>query len=170
MNSSVITLISNVNDRGDLGKHKVFDILPGKSQADLHHSLVALSGRDQVKIVCMDLSESYRRLVKTYFPQAQIVADRFLVIRLVNHAFLRTFQELDSEIKLNRMNLGLLRPHAWNVSKKKEPIINAYLANNLLIQILYEAKQAIKQLLLCQISKKKQLLEKKFKSLLFPLF
>lgn len=54
------------------------------------------------------------------------------------------------------MKLGLLRPHAWNVSKKKGPIIKAYLANNPPIQVLYEAKQAINQLLLCRRSKKKQ--------------
>ena len=96
----------------DLGKHKIFDILPGKSQADLHHSLIALPGRDQVKMVCIDLSESYRCLVKNYFPNAQIVADHFHVIRLVNHAFLKTFQELDPQIKSNRLKLGLFRLHA----------------------------------------------------------
>jgi transposase len=140
----------------DLGKHKIFDILPGRSQTDLHHSLMALPGRDQVKVVCMDLSESYRRLVKTYFPQAQIVADRFHVIRLVNHAFLKTFQELDPQIKSNRMKLGLLRPHAWNLSMQKQPLMKTYLDNNPAIQVLYEVKQTINQLLLSRRSKKKQ--------------
>jgi transposase len=37
-----------------------------------------------VKVVVMDLSETYRSIVKKYFPNAMIVADRFHVIRLLN--------------------------------------------------------------------------------------
>ena len=36
----------------------------------------------------MDLASSYRALVRKHFPQARIVADRFHVIRLINHHFL----------------------------------------------------------------------------------
>jgi hypothetical protein len=35
----------------------------------------------------MDLASAYRALVRKYFPQARIVADRFHVIRLINHHF-----------------------------------------------------------------------------------
>jgi hypothetical protein len=36
----------------------------------------------------MDLASNYRSLVRTHFPNAKIVADRFHVIRIVNHHFL----------------------------------------------------------------------------------
>jgi transposase len=111
----------------DLGKHKIFDVLPGRSQEDLHASIMTLPGRDHVKVVCMDLSESYRQLVKAYFPNAQIVADRFHVIRLVNHAFMKAFQDLDPGIKSNRLKLGILRPHAWNLSRNRKKTIQRYL-------------------------------------------
>ena len=36
----------------------------------------------------MDLAVHYRSLVRKQFPKAKIVADRFHVIRLINHHFL----------------------------------------------------------------------------------
>ena len=40
----------------------------------------------------MDLSETYSQIVGKYFPKAMIIADRFYVIRLVNHHFLKLWQ------------------------------------------------------------------------------
>lgn len=140
----------------DLGKHKIFDILPGKSQDHLHTSLMALPGRDQVKMVCMDLSEPYRQMVKTYFPNAQIVADRFHVIRLVNQAFMKTWVEIDPHIKSNRIKLGWLRPHLWNVPDTKKQALHGYLEKYPIIKTLYLAKQELIQILLAKGSKAKQ--------------
>ena len=43
----------------------------------------------------MDLAASYRALVKKHFPQASIVADRFHLIRAVNHHLLSCWREID---------------------------------------------------------------------------
>lgn len=40
----------------------------------------------------MDLSETYRSIVRKYFPNARIVADRFHVVRLVNQHFMQIWQ------------------------------------------------------------------------------
>ncbi|HDU8075462.1 TPA: transposase, partial [Legionella pneumophila] len=74
----------------DLKKHKVFDIVKGRREVDLNHYLNSLKGKDRVQVVCMDLSSTYRALVKKHFPNAQIVADRFHVIRLVQHQCMMT--------------------------------------------------------------------------------
>ena len=79
----------------DLRKHKVYDVVLGRSEASLEGYLQDLQGRDQVRVVCMDLSTTYRALVRKYFPKARIVADRFHVIRLVNHHFLACWRDLD---------------------------------------------------------------------------
>ena len=59
----------------------------GRSAAALEHYL-ALEGKASVRLVCMDLAPGYRALVRKHFPNARIVADRFHVIRLINHHFL----------------------------------------------------------------------------------
>ena len=62
----------------DLRNHKIFDIVPGKSEKDLLPFLARLQGREKVKVVCIDLSSPYRRLIQRWFPNARIIADRFL--------------------------------------------------------------------------------------------
>ena len=72
--------------------HKVFDVVPGRSKTSFRSYLRRLPGRERVKVVVMDLSETYRRIVRKYFPNARIVADRFHVVRLVNQHFMQIWQ------------------------------------------------------------------------------
>ena len=67
----------------DLAKHKVYDVVLGRSQLALESFLSRLKGRHKVRVVCMDLSSTYRAVVRKFFPNALIVADRFHVIRLI---------------------------------------------------------------------------------------
>ncbi|KTD57022.1 TnpA transposase [Legionella santicrucis] len=55
----------------------------GRREQKLKEYLQQLPGKERVKVICMDLSSTYRSLVKKYFPNAMIVADRFHVIRLI---------------------------------------------------------------------------------------
>ena len=73
----------------DLKNHKVFDVVLGRSEPSLQAYLTRLKGKENVEYVVMDLSETYRSIVQKYFPNAKIIADRFHVIRLVNHHFLK---------------------------------------------------------------------------------
>ncbi len=79
----------------DLKNHKIHDVVLGRSEASLESYLVKLEGKTLVQVVCMDLSAGYRALVRKHFPQARIVADRFHVIRMVNHHFLACWKEID---------------------------------------------------------------------------
>ncbi len=45
----------------------------------------------------MDLSETYRSIVRQYFPGATIVADRFHVVRLINQHFLKAWEQHDPD-------------------------------------------------------------------------
>jgi transposase len=79
----------------DLKNHKVYDVVLGRSELSLEPYLQALEGKEAVRVVCMDLSVTYRSIVRKHFPKALIVADRFHVIRLVNHHFLACWREID---------------------------------------------------------------------------
>jgi transposase len=89
----------------------VFDVLPGRSGASLRSYLKQLPGKEQVRVIVMDLSETYRQIARQYFPNAMIVADRFHVIRLVNQHFLKLRQSHDPEGRKNRGLLSLIRRH-----------------------------------------------------------
>src|SRR5690606_30325975 len=66
----------------DLKNHKVFDVVLGRSEPSLRSYLKRLPGKENVRVIVMDLSETYRRIAQQYFPNAMIVADRFHVVRL----------------------------------------------------------------------------------------
>lgn len=47
----------------NLRKHKILDIVKGRSASDLSCHLNILQGRDRVKVICIDLSSTYRHLI-----------------------------------------------------------------------------------------------------------
>jgi len=140
----------------DLKNHKVFDVVLGRSQPSLHHYLSNLQGREQVKIVVMDLSETYRNIVQQYFPNAKIVADRFHVIRLVNHHFLQLWQQQDPSGRKSRGLLSLMRRHTWNLTPEQKINLNQYLDQFPILKSIYRAKQRLNSLLLLKTIKAKR--------------
>src|SRR5690348_12323960 len=61
----------------NLERHRVFDVQLGRSEASLQRFLDELPGKEHTEVVLIDLSETYRSIIKRYFPNANIVADRF---------------------------------------------------------------------------------------------
>ncbi len=132
----------------DLRNHKVFDVVLGRSELSLRQYLSHLPGREQVQLVVMDLSETYRSIVHKYFPNAKIVADRFHVIRLVNHHFLNLWKQQDPVGRMNRGLLSLMRRHQWNLSQEQRDNLARYLEQFPILRSLYHAKQRLNKLLL----------------------
>lgn len=73
----------------DLGKRKLFDACEGKSTKVILEQMQHIPGREDVKIVVMDLSRGYRSLVSQLFPNAQVVADKFHVLRLLTPSLMK---------------------------------------------------------------------------------
>ena len=140
----------------DLHRHKVFDVVQGRDEKSLSGYLQALQGKEGVRVVCMDLSSSYRRLIKKYFPNAKIVADRFHVIRLINQMSLQTYHALDPGIKYQRGILAALRTKPKNLTPKRLIKRNAYLERQPAIAAIYHFKQRLHQLLMNKHRKAKQ--------------
>lgn len=127
----------------DLKNHKVFDVVLGRSEASLRSYLKRLPGREHVRVIVMDLSETYRRIAQQYFPNAMIVADRFHVVRLVNQHFLKLWQQYDPEGRKNRGLLSLMRRHHWKLSAVQRESLHQYLAQEPVLEALYFAKQQL---------------------------
>ncbi len=131
----------------DLNNNRIMDITLGRSEKSLRPFLMSLEGRDNVEMVSIDLSESYRSIVKHYFPKARITADRFHVMRLVNQSFLRTFQALDPRVKESRGLSRLLCKHKWRVDARQELLLKDYFLNHPEVKSIYEFKQSLCRLL-----------------------
>ena len=132
----------------DLKNHRIYDLALGRSEASLDAYFMTLEGKDQVRIVCMDLAAVYRSIVKIHFPNALIVADRFHVIRLINHHFLACWREIDPVGAKNRGLMSLMRRHGHNLKPEQRTRLLAYLAEHPALNEIYRFKQRLCYLLL----------------------
>jgi transposase len=111
----------------DLKNHHVFDLFLGRSEKALAQALEKLQGRNHVRIIVMDLSETYRAIAQKYFPNAMIVADRFHAVRLVQHHFQKLWGQLDPNGRKNRGLLSLFRRRRDKLSNDQKDKLNSYL-------------------------------------------
>jgi len=132
----------------DLKNHTIYDVVLGRSEASLEAYLQHLEGKERVRIVCMDLSSTYRAVVRRHFPKARIVADRFHVIRLINQQFLACWRQIDPVASKHRGLLSLMRRHRHNLKPQQRPRLAAYLAEHPAMEAIYRFKQRLCYLLL----------------------
>lgn len=131
----------------DLGKRKIFDVTLGRSEKALEPYLNSLAGKDQVRVVCMDLSPTYRSIAHKHFPKALIVADRFHVIRLANQRFLEVWGRLDPTGKANRGLLSLMRRLPKNLRPDQWGRLLEYLKAHPAMEAVYSFWQKLNRLL-----------------------
>jgi len=70
----------------DAHNHRLFDILPSRSQTAVMQYLLSFSNRKQVKYLISDMNQVYRNLALQVFPNATIVIDKFHVVRYITWA------------------------------------------------------------------------------------
>lgn len=140
----------------DLQKHRVFDVTLGRSEQALNPYLSKLTGKDNVRVILMDLSETYRSIAKKHFPQALIVADRFHVIRLVNYHFLNTWKTLDPRGRKSKGLTSLMRRHQHNLKPEQIPKLKKYFDGIAGLEAIYDFKQKLCALLLRKMRTKRQ--------------
>jgi transposase len=116
----------------------------------------ALEGKDQVRVVCMDLASVYRAIVRKYLPHAHIVADRFHVIRLINQHFVACWRDLDPVGAKSRGLLSLMRRHRHNLKPEQALKLADYLARHPAVETIYRFKQRLCYLLLKKHRTRKQ--------------
>jgi transposase len=132
----------------DLTKQKVFDVTLGRSEKSLEGYLKALPGKDRVRVAVIDLSETYRSIIKKHFSNALIVADRFHVVRLINHQFLKTWSTFDPKGRFNRGLLSLMRQHHFRLKPESRANLDRYLDERPILKEIYFFKQRLIRLML----------------------
>lgn len=149
----------------NLSKHKIFDVVLGRSEQDLLPYLNRLKGKDKVKIVVMDLSSNYRSIAKKYFPNAMIVSDRFHVVRLVLHSFIKTAQLIDPNLKKRTGFSKLLRLKKSNLNDLQRIKLQEYFITQPQIEVIYQVTQE-----LCDLLNQKHKTKKECKNNYIPKF
>lgn len=127
----------------DLKSHRVFDVALGRSESSLEGYLKNLKGREKVRVVVMDLSATYRSIVRKYFPFAKIVADRFHVVRLVSQYFVKLWGQVDPEGRKNRGLVNLFRAKRENLSQKQIENFSKYLKTFPALEVIDQMQQRL---------------------------
>jgi transposase len=134
----------------DLAKGKIHDVVLGRSEENLRDFLKNMKGKSKTQVAVIDLSETYRSILRRHFHNALIVADRFHVIRLINRQFMKTWNVLDPEKRKDRNLSSLLRYHEWNLEPEQHERVMQYLEQASAVKAVYDFKQR-----LCRLIKKK---------------
>lgn len=77
----------------DFNQSRLMEVVEGRQTDMLRASVGHVRGRENVKNVVMDLSETYRNFAQEFFPKAKIIADKFHVVRLLHPAINRRRKE-----------------------------------------------------------------------------
>ena len=133
----------------DLRRHKVFDVVEGRSAREMVQFLRGLKGRHKVRVVCIDLSNAYRDLVRKWFPNAILVSDRFHVVRIVMHHFTELARERTG-IRYDRAFLRLFRTRPDRLTARQQERLQALFKCHPILQPFYDKMREICDLINCK--------------------
>lgn len=131
-----VTMLTDVKNR------KVFEMAHGKDNASLMEQLAEVPGRENVRVVVMDMSGSYRSFVKKFFPNAVIVADKFHVLRLLTPHIMKCGKEIHGHRQELSTRRKLLCSRV-NLDYFVRSEIDQYLKNHDKLDELYRWKERI---------------------------
>jgi len=127
--------------------HRVFDILPARTVGTIQDYLLTFPNRDEVKYVVMDMNRGFRDAAKAFLPNAQIIIDRFHVVRFCTEAMdnvRRSFQSAlpNNQRKYFKRSRRLLLAHRNKLSEEDRAAVDVMLRfSDRLIQA-YALKEA----------------------------
>lgn len=126
----------------DLKSKRVFDLVHGKDHRSLLEQLEKIPGRENVKVVVIDMSSTYKSFAKKFFPNAKLVADKFHVLRL----FTPHLMKAGKEIHGHRQELSTRRKLLCSRKKLDYFLrveIDQYLRNHEKLDELYRWKEKL---------------------------
>lgn len=128
----------------DHKNRRVYELLEGRSRQELDVGLRKLKGCENIKQITMDLSSSYRAVAREYFPNADIVADRFHVQRLFTKKVNRLRKKITADKRTNPIRNLLLR-NAKDLEQFEWNAVIKWLAFHPELKEMYEYKEAMRR-------------------------
>lgn len=129
----------------DYNRRRLLDVVEGRQVGVLRESLSHIEGRENVKNVAMDLSETYRSFAREFFPNAKIVADKFHVVRLLNPAINRHRKEIVGDKRTLPVR-RLLLANGNNLDPFKRDLLRRWLRDHYKLREIYFYKEALHKL------------------------
>lgn len=128
--------------------HEIWDILPNRNVTEMIHyfSRFPRKERMKVKLVVMDLSLLFRKVVRSLFPNATIIGDRFHIQRLVSWALERVRKRVQNQFRKKRLyfkrNKHILNKKGKNLTLEESYKLHEILKQSQELQRTYALKES----------------------------
>jgi len=131
----------------DIGRKKLIDMLPNRNVELVKQWLSNLPYKEHVKYVAIDMWRGYKTAVNAILPDAQVVIDKFHVVRMANQAVDTVRKQQQSKLtKRGRISYKrgayILRKRNHNLSDKQWLALDGWLKNEPVIEQAYNAKES----------------------------
>lgn len=126
----------------DQKKHRLMEVVQGRTGPELEAALADIPGRDNVRTVAIDMSDPYKSFARRFFPNAVIVADKFHVLRLLSPAINRHRKAITGDVRTNPLRRLLLR-NGRDLDPTSRWALRTWLALHPALRELYETKEAL---------------------------
>ena len=114
----------------------------GKTKDELKYQLQDIEGRENVKHVTLDMSDSYRSFVKEFFPNAEMIADKFHVLRLLTPAINKARVQITGDKRKLPLRWLLLSP-LYKIKYFERSAIDQWLKDYPELRELYWAREML---------------------------
>lgn len=131
----------------NLEQNTAIEFLPKCTNDVMHAYFAQMPERGNVKAVAMDCTKRYKDMVREFFPQAKVVADKFHITRMADLAVDGIRKEVRSGIDSKRMQLRLkkdkfvLKTRAENLSDWQAERLTSWRADFPDIGVAYDLKE-----------------------------
>ena len=129
----------------DYNNRRIKEVVHGKSSAGLMQDLAYIEGRYHVRNVCLDLCDPFKNFAREFFPKADIIADKFHVLRLLNPAINRRRKEITGDKRSNPVRKLLLR-NGFKLEYFERKVLWQWLDQHPKLKEVYFYKEALHQL------------------------
>lgn len=130
----------------DAKSHKLFDILPSRSQVSLMQYFNGFSNKKEVRYFVTDMNKVYRDLARQYFPNATIVVDKFHVVRYVTWALENVRKRIQKQLhpskrKYFKRSRKLLLTHKKKLNEESIQALEIILLQSQDLAVAYHLKE-----------------------------
>jgi transposase len=126
----------------DYQNKRVRELAFGKTKGELIVQVAGIAGRENVRNVLLDMSDSYRSFVKEFFPNARLIADKFHVLRLLTPALNKYRVAITGHKRTLPVRRLLLTPRYKLVYYERQAL-DRWLEQHKDLNEIYRAKEAL---------------------------
>lgn len=133
----------------DLKKRRLFEMCLGKDKKSIIEQIKHIPGRENVKVVVIDMSNGYRSLIKEFFPNAIIIADKFHMLRLITPALLKVRKNIHGH-RQDLQQRRLLLKNREDLDYFVRSDVDKYLKKHPELDELYRIKERLREVYRCR--------------------